>query len=90
MSEPLRIALVGATGLVGRRVIEACIGRSDVRLVGISRREVKLPQGARMELFVAEPDKWGEVFEALRPTVLISALGTTMKKALPPGGTGSE
>ena len=81
MSEPLRIALVGATGLVGRRVIEACIGRSDVRLVGISRREVKLPQGARMELFVAEPDKWGEVFEALRPTVLISALGTTMKKA---------
>ncbi len=81
MSEPLRVALVGATGLVGRRVIEASIGRSDVRLVAISRREVKLPQGVRMELFVAEPDKWGEVFEALRPIALISALGTTFKKA---------
>ncbi len=80
MSEPLRVALVGATGLVGRRVIEECIGRPDVRLVAIARREVKLPHGARMELFIAEPDKWGDVFEALRPTALICALGTTMKK----------
>lgn len=81
MSEPLRIALVGSTGLVGRRVIEACIGRPDVRLVAIARREVKLPEGARMELFVADPDKWGEVLEAIRPTTLISALGSTWKKA---------
>ncbi|MGQ7828605.1 NAD(P)H-binding protein [Altererythrobacter sp. Z27] len=81
MSEPLRLALVGATGLIGRAVIDACIGRSDVRLVAIARREMKLPRGARMELFVAEPDKWGEVFEALQPTALISALGTTWKKS---------
>ncbi len=81
MSEPLRLALVGASGLVGRAVIEACLDRRDVRLVAIARREMKLPKGARMELFVAEPDKWGEVFEALRPTVLISALGTTWKKS---------
>lgn len=80
MSEPVRIVLVGATGLVGRRVIEACIGRNDIRLSAISRREVKLPKGARMELFVAEPDKWGEMFDALQPTALISALGTTIKK----------
>lgn len=81
MSEPLRLALVGASGLIGRAVIEACLDRRDVRLVAIARREMKLPKGARMELFVAEPDKWGEVFEALRPTVLISALGTTWKKS---------
>lgn len=81
MSEPARIALVGASGLVGRRVIEACIGRRDVHLVAIARREMPLPKGARMELFVADCDKWGEVFEALRPTALISALGTTWKKA---------
>ena len=80
MSEPQRIVLVGATGLVGRRVIEACIGREDIRLAAISRREVKLPKGARMELFVAQPEKWGEIFEALQPTALISALGTTIKK----------
>lgn len=81
MSDPARIVLVGATGLVGRRVIEACIGRDDIRLSAISRREFKLPKGARMELFVAEPDKWVEVFEALQPAALISALGTTIKKA---------
>jgi uncharacterized protein YbjT (DUF2867 family) len=81
MSEPLRIALAGATGMVGRRVMETAVGRTDLRLVGLARRETALPAGARMELFVAEPDKWGEVFEAMRPRALICALGTTWKKA---------
>ncbi|WP_324262579.1 NAD(P)H-binding protein [Altererythrobacter sp. H2] len=81
MSEPLRIALVGATGLVGRSLIELCVGRADVRLTAIARREMALPPGARMEMFVAEPARWGEVIEAVRPQVLVSALGTTWKKA---------
>lgn len=81
MSEPLRIALVGATGLVGRTLIELCVGRADVRLAAIARREMPLPTGARMEMFVAEPGKWGEVIEAVRPHVLVSALGTTWRKA---------
>jgi uncharacterized protein YbjT (DUF2867 family) len=34
-----------------------------------------------MELFVADPEHWGEVFEALRPQALICALGTTWKQA---------
>ncbi|QKG70014.1 NAD(P)H-binding protein [Erythrobacter mangrovi] len=81
MSEPLRIALVGATGLIGGKVMEACIGREDLRLTGIARREAPLPKGIRMELFVAEPDRWGEVIEAVRPKAVICALGTTWKKA---------
>lgn len=81
MSEPLRIALVGASGLLGSEVIKLCVGREDVRLAAIARAELALPPGARMEVFVADPDKWGEVIEALRPTVVISALGTTWKKA---------
>lgn len=81
MSEPLRIALVGATGLVGRTLIELCVGRADVRLAAIGRREMPLPTGARMEMFVAEPGKWGEVIEAVRPHVLVGALGTTWRKA---------
>lgn len=80
MSEPIRIALVGATGLIGRCVIETCQGRGDVRLVGISRREVALPEGARMEMIVADPEGWGEVIAAIKPHALISALGTTMKQ----------
>lgn len=78
---PVRIALVGATGLVGRRVITISSAGDEARIVGIARREAPLPPGARMEMFVAEPDKWGEVLEAVRPRALICALGTTMKKA---------
>lgn len=81
MSEPLRIALVGATGLVGRSLIELCVGRSDVRLAAIARREMPLPAGARMEMFVADPADWSEVIAAVRPQVLVSALGTTWRKA---------
>lgn len=81
MSEPLRIALVGASGLVGSKVIELCVGREDVRLSAIARTELALPRGARMEVFVADPDKWEEVMEALRPTAVICALGTTWKRA---------
>lgn len=84
MSEPggtPRIALVGATGLVGRKVIEIASMGDEARIVGIARREAPLPPGARMEMFVAEPDKWAEVLEAVRPRALICALGTTWKKA---------
>lgn len=81
MSEPMRIALVGATGLIGRSLIELVSGREDVRITGIARRETKLPKGARMEMFVADPGNWGEVIEAVRPEVLVCALGTTWKKA---------
>ncbi|MEZ5680131.1 MAG: NAD(P)H-binding protein [Erythrobacter sp.] len=80
MSETIRIALLGATGLIGRTVMEACVGREDVRLTGISRRETKLPAGIRMEMFVAEPAQWGEVIEAIQPRAVICALGTTIKK----------
>lgn len=81
MSDCPRIALVGSTGLIGRRVIELASARDDMRIVGLARREAPMPKGARMEMFVAEPDKWGEVFEAVRPRALICALGTTWKKA---------
>ena len=78
---PVGVALVGATGLIGRRVIEVASRSDEARIIGIARREAPLPPGARMEMFVAEPDKWAEVFEAVRPRALICALGTTWKKA---------
>lgn len=80
MPKPVRIALVGATGLVGQEVLRLAVGREDLRIVGIARREVPLPPGARMEVFVAEPAKWGEVLEAVKPDALICALGTTIKQ----------
>ena len=81
MSDPVRIALVGATGLVGSEVMKLAVGRLDLRLVAVARRESPLPRGARMEMFIADPSKWGEVFEAVRPAALICALGTTWRKA---------
>ncbi len=78
---PTRIGLVGATGLIGTRVIQIASASDQARIVGIARREAKLPEGARMEMFVADADKWGEVLEAVQPRSLICALGTTMSKA---------
>ena len=81
MSDPLRIAIVGASGLVGQTVIALSVGREDMRLTALARREVPLPPEARMEVFVADPLRWGEVLEAIRPTALVCALGTTWRKA---------
>lgn len=78
---PTRIGLVGSTGLIGRRLIEITSAGDTARMVGLARRESKLPEGARVEMFVADPSKWGEVLEAVRPRALICALGTTWKKA---------
>ena len=78
---PQRIGLIGATGLIGRTLIEISSAGDVARMVGIARREIEMPQGARMELFVAEADKWGEVLAAVRPRALVCALGTTWRKA---------
>ena len=76
-----RIGLVGATGLIGRTLIETSSASDVARIVGIARREIDMPEGARMELFVAETEKWGEVLAAVKPKALICALGTTWRKA---------
>ncbi len=81
MSKPVRIALVGATGLIGMSLIRLAVTRPDLRIVGIARREVALPPGARMEVLVADPESWGDAIAAANADVLVCALGTTWKKA---------
>lgn len=81
MSKPTRIALVGATGLVGMSLLRLAVGRSDIRIVGIARREAALPPGARMELLVADPQNWGDAIAAANADALVCALGTTWRKA---------
>lgn len=77
----LRIALAGATGLVGRAVVARCVGLAGVRLGAVARRRIDLPKGARMEMFVADPGNWAETIAAIRPQVAICALGATWRKA---------
>ena len=62
-------------------MIEQAVNRSDVRLIGIARREVKLPHGARMEMLLADPSGWGDAIAAANASVLVCALGTTWRKA---------
>ena len=80
-SVPKRICLVGSTGLVGSTMIEQAVSRSDVRLVGITRREVRLPHGARMEMLLANASGWADAIAASNAKVLVCALGTTWHKA---------
>jgi uncharacterized protein YbjT (DUF2867 family) len=76
-----RLCLVGATGLTGSSLIEQAVSRSDVRIVGIARRETALPEGARMEMMLAEPHGWADAIAAANAQVLVCALGTTWRKA---------
>ncbi|WP_281256485.1 NAD(P)H-binding protein [Novosphingobium guangzhouense] len=76
-----RICLVGATGLVGSALMEQAVGRDDVRIIGVGRREATLPPGARMEMLVGEPIDWPALIRAARAHVLVCALGTTIKAA---------
>lgn len=75
-----RLCLVGSTGLVGRAVMQGAVGRTDVRIVGVARREVSLPPGARMEMLLAEPSYWDQAIAASNADVLVCALGTTIAK----------
>ena len=78
---PLRMCLVGATGLVGSSVLRGAVGRDDVRVVAVARREVPRPPGARMEALIAETSGWGDAIAAANAKVLVCALGTTMRRA---------
>ena len=76
-----RICLVGASGLIGTAVLDESVGRSDMRVVSVARREFPLPLGARTEVLVGLPDDWSAMIGAARADVLVCALGTTIKAA---------
>lgn len=80
MSKVTRIALVGASGLIGSALIRLAVGRSDIRIIAIARSEIALPPGARMEVLVADPANWADAIAAANADALVCALGTTWKK----------
>jgi uncharacterized protein YbjT (DUF2867 family) len=75
------VLLVGATGLIGRTIIARSPDLDDIILQGLARREIPFPPGVRMELVLAESDEWPGIISQLVPDAVISALGTTHKKA---------
>ena len=81
MSEPRRVLLAGATGLVGTCAMQAVRAHPALRLVALSRREAPIPRGSRMEMVVADPAGWPEAVAAIAPEAVICSLGTTRRRA---------
>lgn len=81
MSDARRILLLGATGLIGRTIIERSPDLHDIILQGVARREIAFPKGTRMELVLAESEEWPGIIAQLEPDAIINALGTTHRKA---------
>lgn len=77
MSEPKRVLLVGATGLIGAEVMRQAVTCPQVRLIALARREAPLPRGARMEMLVADTEHWAQAIATIQPDAVICALGTT-------------
>ncbi|WP_068072846.1 NAD(P)H-binding protein [Novosphingobium lentum] len=75
----LRVVLIGATGMVGRQVMARAVGRDDIRLTAVARREVPLPPGSRMEMLLSDPAHWPDAIAAARASVAVIALGTTIR-----------
>jgi len=78
MSDPVSMLLVGATGLVGGAVIDATRAMPGVHLAALARREARIPDGARLEMLVADPAHWPDAIARAAPQVLVIALGTTI------------
>ena len=69
--------IVGATGLIGRAVIDA-FGDSSVTIV--TRRPVEGVAPHHSER-VAPPDNWPDIIATEQPAVFICCLGTTIRQA---------
>jgi uncharacterized protein YbjT (DUF2867 family) len=76
-----KIVLVGASGLVGTRVLEEVLGRLDLTVVAVGRRAFPLPMGGRMQLVVADPSRWGEAIADIEPECVACAVGTAWQLA---------
>ena len=69
--------IVGATGLIGRAVIER-FGSNPVTV--LARREVE-GLAAQQKPLVAPPERWADIIAAEKPAALICCLGTTIRQA---------
>ena len=81
MSDPLRITIVGATGLIGSSLVRIAAFDPRYRVSALARRELPIPAGARIEVLVVEPARWEAGLNQLRPRIVVNALGTTWKKS---------
>lgn len=76
----IRILLAGASGLVGSAALNELAGVDNAELHILRRRaDGIVPLGVTDHL--AAPEDWAGLVAQIKPNVVVSALGTTMKKA---------
>lgn len=78
MSSRFRVAMGGVSEPVGVRLMYLARQQPQIRLVALTLGEVELPPGSRMEVFVADADRWSRVMKAMRPKVFIIGLGPAL------------
>jgi len=75
MSSRFRIAMGGVSEPIGLQLMEVARHQPMVRLVALTLGEVEIPPGSRMEVFIADADRWVRVMRAMKPKVFIIGLG---------------
>lgn len=73
-----KILLIGATGMVGEAVLEQAL-RAGLSLSYLARRAAV--SGAGHSAIIADSADWPQHIAAIRPDIILSALGSTMKQA---------
>lgn len=76
----MRIALIGATGLVGSALLDQLLVTGDAEVHSISRRASGRTHPCLHE-HVAPPERWPEIAGGIRAKAAVSTLGTTMRAA---------
>ncbi|GAB5347934.1 Rossmann-fold NAD(P)-binding domain-containing protein [Alteriqipengyuania sp. 357] len=78
MSSRFRVAMGGVSEPIGLRLMHLARYQAQIRLVGLTLGEVEIPAGARMEVFVADADRWPRVMRAMKPRVFVVGLGPAL------------
>lgn len=75
MSSRFRVAMGGVSEPIGLRLMHLARHQPQIRLVALTLGEVAVPRGSRMEVFVADADRWARVMRAMKPKVFVTGLG---------------
>ena len=78
MSSRFRVAMGGVSEPIGESLIELARHQSQVRLVALTLGEIDVPHGSRMEVFIADADRWSRVMRAMKPKVFVVGLGPAL------------
>ena len=78
MSSRFRVAMGGVSEPIGESLIELARHQPQVRLVALTLGEIEVPHGSRMEVFIADADRWSRVMRAMKLKVFVVGLGPAL------------